>query len=232
MSGPGVASGQRRASGETVAEEIIREESRKADEPVAVELPEERARTFRTPGFARMRTNWSDENRRVIGSALAAVDGRILESFGDAFQVMHEVFQVVRTPETHTDGRVMADQWGFPVWKRTPSGGWEEDFSRLTTKQRENFLFQITTRIFDWEQRAANVWGEAMFAKAAWEERFSIGFDAPMSGTVDDRRAAGNLDAREERYFAIFMSLYSRRADAIVRSLGLLGQRLKDSLTV
>ena len=70
-----------------------------------------------------------------------------------------------------------------------------------------------------------------MFAKAQWEERFSIAFDAPMSGTVDDRRAAGNIDAREERYFAIFLSLYSRKADSIVRSMELLSQRLRDSMT-
>lgn len=227
----GVQSGQRRASGQTVAEEIIHEESAQAEQPIAVELPEERARTFRTPGFARMRITWAPQDRAIISQALAAVEGRILNSFGDAYQVMHELFEIVRTPETNPDGSVKRDQWGFTVWARTPSGGWEEDFTRLTTKQRENFLFQITTRIFDWEQRAADVWGEAMFAKAAWEERFSIGFDAPMSGTVDDRRAAGNLDAREERYFAIFASLYSRRADAIVRSMNLLGQRLKDSLT-
>ncbi len=223
--------GQTRASGMTVAEEVIRDEAERAEDIAALEMPEERERRFRTPGFSRMRTEWSTADRPVIQHALDVVDGRILQTFGDAFQVMSELFDIVRTAETNPDGSVRLDRFGFPVWKKLPSGAWDEDFSRLTTKQRENFLYQITTRIFDWEQRAANVWGEAMFAKAAWEERFSIGFDAPMAGTVDDRRDAGNLAAREERYFAIFTSLYSRRADAIVRSMTLLGQRLRDTIS-
>jgi len=230
MSTSGVKSGQRRASGETVTEEVVREDSAHFDEPVAVELPEDRERKFRTPGFARMRIDWASQDRPIVVKALAAVEGRILHSFGDAYQVMHDVFEIVRTPEVTSSGEICRDQYGFTIWKRTVSGGWEEDYSRLTRQARENFLYQITTRIFDWEQRAADVWGEAMFAKAQWEERFSIGFDAPMSGTVDDRRAAGNLDARDERYFAIFASLYSRRADAVVRAMNLLGQRLKDTL--
>lgn len=227
----GVKSGQTRASGETVAEEIIKEESAERDQLAAPELPDERERRFRTPGFSRMRTNWTPQDATVIRNAISAVDGRILHQFGDAYRLMHELFEIVRTPETEDDGvTVKKDRWNFTVWKRTEAGGWEEDFSRLSTRQRELFLFQITTRLFDWEQRAADIWGEAMFAKAAWEERFSIGFDAPMSGTVDDRRAKGNLEAREERYFAIFVSLYSRRADAIVRAMTLLGQRLRDTL--
>jgi hypothetical protein len=84
--------------------------------------------------------------------------------------------------------------------------------------------------MFGWEQRAADAWGEAMFAKAQWEERFAIDYDAPFTGTIEDRTAKGNIGAREERYFAIFLSLYSRKADAVVRSLALLGQRLKDSM--
>lgn len=226
----GVRSGQKRASGETTAEEVVKEESAQLEEPIAVELPEERERRFRSPGFSRMRIDWTTQDRSIIADALSAVDGRILNSFADAYQLMHELYEIVRTPEVDEQGVPKRDKWGFTVWARTPSGGWDEDFSRLTLKQREHFLFMITTRVFEWEQRAANVWGEAMFAKAQWEEQYSIGFDAPMSGTVDDRRAAGNLDSREERYFAIFTSLFSRRADAIVRSMILLGQRLRDTL--
>ena len=77
---------------------------------------------------------------------------------------------------------------------------------------------------------SSDAWGEAMFAKAMWEETFSIGYSASVSGTIDDRTAAGRIGAAEERYFAIFMTLYSRKAEAITRSMALLGQRLKDTL--
>lgn len=222
---------QVRASGSTQAEEITKEESAKAEEPIAVELPEERERTFRTPGFARMRMDWRGEDRAVIQQAKSLVEGRIMRNFADAFEIMNDVYDLVRTPEVdESTGEIMTDQWGWKVWKRLPSGGWDEDFTRMTRAQKEDFLFKITTRLFDWEQRAADAWSEAMFAKAQWEESYSISYDAPMHGTIDDRKAAANRNATEERYFAIFLSVYSRKADAIVRSLSLLGQRLKDSM--
>src|SRR5690606_17125557 len=122
------------------------------------------------------------------------------------------------------------DKFGFTIWHKTPSGSYEEDWSRLTRKEKENLLFTITTRLFDWQQRAADAWGESMFAKAVWEERFARDFNAAMTGTVEDRRAHGNREAADEKYFAIFVTLYSRKADAIVRTMELLAQRIKDSL--
>lgn len=228
----GIKSGQTRASGERASEEEAKEQSEAMTEPLDDRvLHEERERTFRTPGFSRMRTDWRSDDRPIIEHARAVVDGRILANFQDAYQVMHEVYDLVRTPQVDEEtGEVLKDQWGFPLWKQTVSGSYEEDWTRLTLKQKNNLLFTITTRLFDWEQRAADAWGEAMFAKAQFEERFAIAFDAPMAGTVDDRRAAGNIDAREERYFAIFLTLYSRKADAVVKTLALLGQRLKDSM--
>lgn len=227
----GIKSGTVRASGESASVEEAKDEVEALDESITVELPEEREKTFRTPGFARMRLDWSTEDRKIIQHAQGVVEGRIIENFIDAYQVMHEIYDLVRTPEMDPEtGEIKVDQWGFREWKRTPSGSYEEDWSKLTLKEKERFLFTITTRLFDWEQRAANAWGEAMFAKAAFEERFSIAFDAPMHGTVDDRRAKGNIDAREERYFAIFLTLFSRKADSIVRTVGLIGQRIKDSM--
>ncbi len=70
-----------------------------------------------------------------------------------------------------------------------------------------------------------------MFAKAQWEERFSIGFDTATRGTTDAHRTANaKIESREERYYAVMLASYSRKADALCKSLELLAQRLKDSL--
>lgn len=221
---------RRRASGETAAEEETKKASEELEEPVAPELPEERAKKWRTPGFSRMKTSWSEEEWVVIAQAHSAVEGRILRNFADAYQVMNEVYEIIRTPQVDGNGEPVRDQFGFVAWKRTQAGGFEEDWSKLGVRQKESLLFSITTRMFNWEQRAADAWGEAMFAKAQWEERFAIDYDAPLVGTIDDRNAKANIGARDEKYFALFLSLYSRKADAIVRSLALLGQRIKDSM--
>jgi hypothetical protein len=224
-------SGQVRESGKTAAVEEAALAGEALTEPINVELPEETRTRFRTPGFSRMRMEWRSEDRPVIAGARAAVEGALLRNFKDAFLAINDVYDLVRTPAIDpATGEIRVDQWNFTVWKRTPSGSFEEDWTRLTLKAKETLLFKITTALFAWQQQAADAWGEAMFAKAQWEERYAIAYDAPMSGTIEDRNAAANIDARDERYFAIFTSWYSKKADALVRSLELLSQRIKDSM--
>jgi hypothetical protein len=203
-------------------------------DPMADEDNLQRARRgkFRTPAFTRMRTDWrSTEDRMVVSQVQYSVEAETVAAFRDAYQLMHDVFERVRTPELTEEGAPVKDNHGFTVWKRTVSGGYEEDWSRLTHVERENFLFAITTRLFAWEQIAVDAWGEAMLAKAQYEERFSISYDSPVEGTIEDRNAVAKMDAAEERYYALFLTLKSRKFEAIVRSMDRLGQRLKDTLT-
>src|SRR5690606_27216778 len=146
----GIKSGQVRASGETTAEEITKEESEKLEEPINPELPEEREKQFRVPGFQRLRINWRNDEWAIVQRAKDAVDGRITNNFLDAYQVKHEVHEEVRTPAVNTEqAELQTDQFGFTIWQRASSGSYEEDGTRLTRKEKENILFTITTRLFD-----------------------------------------------------------------------------------
>lgn len=215
------------------AQDAVAAASAEADHPTEVDTAPDRTREFKTPGFSRMRTDWSGPDAAQVAALKGIVEGRILQLFPDAFVIMNEVYNLVREHEVDEQtGEIKTDRHGFPIWKRHPSGAFVEDFTVLTLGQKEDLLFRITTRLFDWQQTRADLWGEAMFAKAQWEEAMAIGFDEPPGRlTVDDRTHKGRLHSREERYFGIFLSLISRRADAVVNSMELLGQRLKDSLS-
>lgn len=225
-----VAQKTERASGRTTAEEITKEVAETFDEQPHVELPDERQRRFKTPGFARLKMAWSGPEATIIASMHQAVDRKIGEVFSEAFEIMYEIYDLVREPMLTPSGEPMAGADGLPVWRQTPTGRFVEDWSKLTFRQRERFLFQLTTRLFEWEQAQAEGWAESMFAKVAWEQAFSAGFESLENprATVDARTARGKIEAREDHYLAIFMSYYSRKADAIVRSMGRLEQRLKD----
>jgi hypothetical protein len=224
------APGRRRASGQEAGAEEAEKAAQSLEEPIEPQLPEDRAKQFDFVGFSRMRLEWSQDEKTMMTRIKAAVDGAILNHFGDAYSVMNDLYDVVREPITDAQGTVQTDQWGMVIWARTPTGGFVEDWSRLGYAQRETFLYRITTAIFEWEQRAADLWGEAMFAKAIWQEHFAVEYDKPMSGTIEDRTAVGNMKTSEDKYFAIFLSLLSRRADAVVRAMNLLSQRLKDTM--
>ncbi len=209
------------------AEEIISEPDHPLDETDTQGEPKK----WRTPGFQRMRLDWSSDDREVLNRAKSTAEGRLYREFPEVYRLLYRVYDVVRTAEVNPDtGEILMDQWGLPRWQKDSVGSYLEDFSKLGIKEKEDILFTITTHLVEWQQLAADAWGEAMFAKAQWEERFSIGYDAPMSGTIEARTAAGRLDSRDERYFALFISLYSRKADALMRSIELLGQRVKDSM--
>lgn len=220
-----------RASGSTPAEEVAHE--------VAVELDHEIEVTHATPPdeprqprFSRMRFNWnSPDEIQTIRAAHGAVEGVIVREFYDAYQILTDIQSIVREQETDSKGNLKMKD-GLPVWKRTPQGRIEEDYSKLTRKQQENLLGQITTRLFAWEQSAEKMWAEAMMAKSAYEERFAISYDmlrgTASRTTVDDRTQHAAMEAADERYFAIYMTSVSRRAQALVRSMERLGQRLKD----
>lgn len=211
------------------AQVVIREESREADSTSEVKVHEDHTREMRTPGFSRMRTEWGGAEGAHVAALRAIVDGQMLRLFSDAYVIMNDLWDIVRQPCHTAEGEVITDAHGFPIWARTESGAFIEDYSNLGIRQREDFLFRITTSIFEWKQTAADLWGDAMFAKAIWEENFAHGFVDPVGRlTVEDRTQRARVAATQDRYFAIFQSLMSRKADAIVSSMELIGQRLKD----
>jgi hypothetical protein len=159
------------------------------------------------------------------------VQGQIMRTFTDAYEIMNSVYDLVRDVEIDGDGTIQTDRFGYRIWAKKPTGEYIEDFTRLTDAEREDLLFRITTRLFDWKQRAADMWGDAMFAKAQWEEAMAIGFDQPEGRlTVDARTQKGRYYSMDQRYFAILQSVMSRRADAVVSSMEMLALRLSQRL--
>lgn len=204
------------------------------DSLMEVDLHDDRTREFTSDGQSRMRTEWRPEDAEDMAVIHRLVDEILLERFGDSYVIMNDLYEIVREPRVGPSGEIETDQYGFTVWERTASGSYIEDYSRLGNKEIKDFLFKITTRLFAWEQEAVTLWGDSMYAKGLWESRFSRGYlDSRMTvgKTVEDRTQAGREAAMADRFFGIFQSVLSRRADALVRSMTLLSQRMKDVLS-
>jgi hypothetical protein len=205
------------------------------DSLMEVDLHDDRTREFTSDGQSRMRTSWREDDGEDLAVIHRLVDETLLQQFGDGYLIMNDLYEIVREPVVGPGGVIETDQYGFTRWERTESGSYIEDYSKLGTKEIRDFLFKITTRLFDWEQKAATLWGDAMYAKALWEGRFSRGYldsRTTVGKTVEDRTQAGRDAAMADRFFGIFQSVLSRRSDVLVRSMTLLSQRMKDVLSV
>lgn len=236
-----VAQSQLRASGRTAGEEIAPGEADRALSPVtedgqlgldggSLTHPEDVHSTL-NPAFRRMRTDWNSPDQAIINQMRSAVNLLIRDQFFEIFDLLFEIFDLVREVDVdEQSGVIRLDEDNLPVWKRGPGGAYVEDWSKIGIREREAYLYRITTGMFRWEQRAADLWGEALFSKAAFEEAFSHGYEKlpDKRATIEDRTARARVEAAEQRYRAVYLSYLSRRAEAVVRSAERLGQRLKD----
>lgn len=215
------------------ANDAADEQADQMDSPVEDKvLEEEREEWFQSPGFRRMQTEWTGEAKAQLDRVQGAIDRRVFEEFKDAYAVISDLYDVVREPVVNTvTGEVQTDAAGFPLWLKDPlTGVYIEDWTRLTYAQRDNFLMRITTSLFVWEMRSAELWTEAMFSKAIFTEHHAIEFDRPISGTIEDRTAVANVKSADSRYFALMLTAVSRKAEALVRTMTNLQLRLKDTI--
>jgi hypothetical protein len=217
---------------ERVLSEADQREGTPVESPGDVELPGDRTRMFSHVNFSRMRTKWDKNDLIVIEEIRRQADDLIFNRFLAAFALMDRIYSCVRFKATGEDGEIRLDRHGRPVWEMNEIGLPREDWTRVTDQDRFAWLHEITAHLFQWEQDAAILWGDAMFAKGIWQEVFARAYVAPARGTIDDRTQAGHLASMEDRYFAIFQSLISKRADAIVRSMERICQRLKDTAKI
>lgn len=192
---------------------VLEEVSADLDGPEAPELPAERERTTRTPGFARMPVGWTGQNAGIVASINAMAKGRIESEFADLFELLADIETEARDAGTNRG----TGEIGRP------------DYSAIHERQKESWFLELAVRLAGWRQRAAAYWGEAMMAKVMRQEAFTTGYLAKGGRTVEDRTQAGHEASLQEYYHAILCALLAKHADAACNTAELIGQRLKDS---
>jgi hypothetical protein len=215
-----------RASGLTAGEEAAEEEGVQLDQPFEEKVTtEERERGLTRTTFSRMKLEWPEGDLEMRLEIQEEIDRIIADVFGDAHQLIFDAQDEVRIPKKLSpDGKTVLE------WERTPSGRIREEWGRMSPGTRESYMLSLTTGLMLWEARAEDFRGDSMFAKAIWTEKFARHFDAADSRTIDGRNAIANMSAAERKYYALYLTQLSRRADVVIRNVALLAQRLKDTL--
>jgi hypothetical protein len=204
------------------------------ESPLTPDPPPDRTKNLTRTSFSRMRTTWQGEDAVRLEEVKYQAERLMRDQFKVALDLMDQLYETIRTPRTDDDGMPARGPGGRLLWVCDEDGNPDDDWSRLTPQLRSRFLFAITTHLYEWEQHSVTLWGEAMFAKVQWEEKFAAGFlnlpGVSISGkpTEADRTQAGHRHSIDNRYFAVFQAILSRKADALVRSLTRLQRLLSD----
>lgn len=215
------------------AERALKEDRRKGFvETSEFEVDPDRKRES-TLSFSRMQTDWRGEDRDSISMIRSQANHYVRQRYREAFQLLWDIYVKIREAEHEIDPQtgevtILKEPTGEPKWKRDQFGNIVEHWDRMTLREREEYILRISLFLVECQQKAADDWGEAMMAKAYWEENFVLGFRG-AKGTNDHRTNEGKYSAREARYFALFRAWVSRKADALVKSMERLDQRLKDT---
>jgi hypothetical protein len=215
------------------AKRVIDEVSREADQLLAPDIAPDRARV-NTPNFSRMRREWRPGDEAEIAGIVAEANGVIHREFPGIFLILNDIWAIAREPIVNLKtGEIATDAFGWPLWKRLPSGAYAEDYSKLTGREKDDFLLRITMGLLEWRRQADLAHRlPSMLAKGRWEEAMATGFVTPTGRmTVEERTQRGRQYSAQDRYWAIYLAEVSRAADHLVSGMELLGQRLKDSLT-
>lgn len=209
-----------------LAESDVPADDAAAEETMEANPHPDRTQAFTRATFSRMRTGWIGDDKDMIMRLEGLSDQIIRRRFSVAFGVRERLWRHVRTQRHQPGtGELLTYEDGSPQWERDEFGVPVEDWERLSDRDRRALLMIILTHMFEWELARADMWAEAMYAKGEWEEFFSYGYTAVpahvLSGkaTIEDRTHNAQKNAAEARYFALFQSALSRKADGIVRAM-------------
>lgn len=204
--------------------------------PDEADIEPDRTREMTHTSFSRMRTGWKGDDRDTVQELEALAESIVQNRFPVAFAVQERIRRLVREPAVDGNGVALAYPNGTPVWQKDELGAPVENWDLLNDRERSSLLDTITTHMFEWQLDASALWTEAMYAKAIWQETFARGFTAmpsqQVSGkpTVTDKEQWGHKNAAEERYFSLFRSGISRRAEGLVKAMEMLERRLQRSI--
>jgi hypothetical protein len=219
-----------------LAESDVPADDATAEETMAADPHPDRTRESTRASFSRMRTGWAGDDARMIMELEVLAEKIIRRRFAVAFAIVERIRHHVRTQAVNKQtGVLLTYEDGTPQWEKDEFGAPAEDYAMLSDADRSNLLHTIAVHMFEWELAKGNTWFEAMVAKGEWEEIFSRGFTAQpghvLSGkpTIEDRTHHSQKNAAQERYFALFESSLSRKADGIVRAMAALQKVLLET---
>lgn len=162
------------------------------------------------PLDVRLHIDWEDDDKKALDFIVGKIDADIREQFAQAFAIEEKMLEKTRT-------RLPAYAGGG--WLRNPDGSYVEDWSQITLADMEKFVQEASAWAFFGTQASIDAYAEAVFAKYTYDDAYDRAYSRQTSGTIGDKQARAKRATQEERWRALYKTLYQRKAREVVERL-------------
>lgn len=158
------------------------------------------------------------ENLEFIEGLKAMADDYLLRNFGQMVSAVDRILGKVREKDPQEEGG----------WKRSPDGGYVEDYSRLDVSDLEAAILSLSLEAYFGSIKLDDLYLEASFAKYILDDEYSSEYlKVEASLKVDDRKAQTALKTRQTRYQAFARSYLYYRIRDFLREADTLARRIE-----
>ncbi len=181
---------------------------------------------LRTKGsiMDRIRFGWRKNDELIMGQIQAGAEAAYQDLYRETFAVIDSFYDVVRVAKMR-NGKPLTDSDGRQVWEVDEYGNIVHNYDNLTGQDIESALFRLQEIKFYIAPKLNKTLLDAMFAKHLYDDAHSDAYSSIVEGTIGDREARANRDARQEKYAAFFRFWIYSQGDAFMKELNSL-QRL------
>jgi len=185
-----------------------------------------RGSKLRTKGsiMDRVRFGWRPEDSVIMEQIKAGADAAFIDLYDNAFFLIDALYEKARIPKKR-NGQLLRDSQKRVIWEVDDNGMIVQDWSQLTGQDFETVLFQLQELKLHIAPKLNGLLMEAIFAKHLYDDVHSDAYSAVVEGTIGDREARANREARTDKYAAYFRFYLWSQGDVFMRELNSL-QRL------
>ena len=165
-----------------------------------------------------VRFGYRPKDKMMIEQLKAGADAAFLELFDDALVVLDDFYLSVREPRM-SGGSVVKDNRGRIVWQVDDHGNPIQNWDKLTGQDFETALFRLQEVKMYLARPLNELLLGAMFSKHVHDDAWSDAYSSVVEGTIGDREARANREARTDKYAAFFRFWLWSSGDAFMKEI-------------
>lgn len=152
----------------------------------------------------RVALEWDEEDAEAIEFIKGEIEKLMAREFSQVRNSMERLMEKVRVPYPDGTPGYVTDQDGVPLL----------DWDSMSYRELESFAIESKVVSYAVQSKLSDKYIDAVFAKFTYDDAYDKAYTSQLSGTIGDKTAKAKRRTMDERWRALFRSLYHKRAQA------------------